>query len=92
MLGMLSASLNVIDLKELVSIVWQLLGILQIFVKKAEKSVVEKMGTDEGIFQAFEKGIEDIAESCRSYFKEKHYFFSFKSACEVSCSSYLEVL
>ena len=91
MLGMLSASLNVIDLKELISVYWQLLRILEIFIKKAEKSVVEKMGTDEGIFRAFEKGIEDIGESCRRYFKDKRFLFSFKSACEVSCSSYFAV-
>ena len=91
MLGMFSAWLNVIDLKELISIVWQLLGILEIFIKKAEKIVFEKMGTVEGFFRAFEKGIEDVVESCRRYFKDKRYLFSFKSACEVSCSSYFAV-
>ena len=91
MLGMLSALLNVIDLKELIFSFWQLLEILEIFIKKAEKSVFEKMGTFEGIFRAFEKGIEDIVECYRRYFKDKSYSFSFKSACEVSCSSYFAV-
>ena len=84
MLGMLSALLTVIDLKKLISIFWQLLGILEIFIKKAEKSVIEKMGTDEDIFRAFEKGIEDIVESCRRHFKRKRFLSTFKSACKVS--------
>ena len=91
MLGILSALLVAVDLKEIMSVVWQLLGILKIFIEKAFKSVNEKMWAIEGIFGAFEKGIENIVESCRTYFMENRFLFNFSYACEVRCSSLLPV-
>ena len=84
---MLAIFLNVIDLKELTCVFWQLLGLLEIFIKRAEERALEKMGTVEGIFETFDKGIHSIVERYRRYFLQQRFLFKFKSACEVSCSS-----
>ena len=82
----MASLLKPIDCFKHMSVFGELLGILEIFVGKVKEAALESMDVFQSIFEAFEKGIENIMQIIKNCILKKRSTLKFDSACEVSFS------
>jgi len=79
----MASLLNYIDCFKHMSVFGELLGILEIFVGKVKEAALESMDVFQSIFEAFEKGIEDVMQIIKNCILNKRFTLKFDSACEL---------